>query len=112
MIELKQRAQRFPIIIPLQYRIAGTPRWLQGMSVNMSRTGILFHAIEKLPTSSPLEMRIDFPFMSRLSCRATVIRAANPSTLVAVRIQHCLLRQRHRTQGQSSHDTSGPLRKN
>jgi hypothetical protein len=109
MIEFKERSQRFPITLPLQYRVAGTSRWLQGTSVNMSRTGILFSAGEELPTSAQLEMRIDLPFMSRLSCLAKVIRAAAPSSF-AVRIQRYILRRRHGTRGQSSHDTPGPLR--
>lgn len=44
---------------------------------------------------SPLQIRIGFPFTSRLSCHAAVTRAADPSTLVAVKIQHYFLRQRH-----------------
>ena len=93
MLEMKPRAQRFPVKVPLKYRHAGTSEWLDGRTVNISRTGILFDASEEIPLHSLLEMRIDFPLMSRLSCHASVVRAADLSTLVAVKIQNYNLRR-------------------
>jgi hypothetical protein len=95
MCQLKPRAQRFQVTIPMKYRITGASEWLGGMTVNMSGTGILFQTDEQIPLRSLLEMRLDFPMMSRFYCRASVVRADDPATLVAVKIQNYNLRRQH-----------------
>jgi hypothetical protein len=36
------RAPRFPLAVPVRYRRSGQRVWVPGMSINMSRTGLLF----------------------------------------------------------------------
>ncbi len=55
------RAPRFPIQAPLRYRESGEQSWHSGLTVNISRTGILFSAEEPLDPQTVLEMRIAFP---------------------------------------------------
>ncbi len=78
------RAQRFPLHIPIQFRKSGMPFWQHGKTVNISRTGILFHADERIPPESVLDMRINFPLKLTLSCQGSIVRAQEP--LFAVRI--------------------------
>jgi hypothetical protein len=56
-----QRAQRFPIEAPLRYRFGGQFAWTEGMTVNISRSGILFRAEKKIPSRTMLQMCIVFP---------------------------------------------------
>ncbi len=56
------RAYRFPLVAPVLYRRRGRRSWQDGVSVNMSRTGLLFAtADEVLPTGERIEFRIRLP---------------------------------------------------
>jgi hypothetical protein len=79
------RAQRFPLTVPLHYRKSGMPHWIDAQTVNISRTGILFRTDETIPSSSVLDVRVDFPAHSTLECRCTVVRT--DASLIAVQIQ-------------------------
>lgn len=52
------RASRFPQSLPLIYRLAGEPGWQEGLTENISSSGILFSASRDLPVDANLEMRI------------------------------------------------------
>ncbi len=75
------RAPRFPIQAPLQYRESGEQTWHSGMTVNISRSGILFSAEEPLDPQTVLEMRIAFPpeltgeYETNVVCWGPVVRA-------------------------------------
>lgn len=58
-VPLTTRAQRFPISVPLHYRSSGMKHWLEGKTVNISRTGILFQADAAIPASSVLDIQFD-----------------------------------------------------
>ncbi len=58
---LKERSRRFPIQTLFRYRRKGTTDWNETTTVNISRTGVLFEAREKLPIDAQLEMQIVFP---------------------------------------------------
>ena len=84
-MEHKARAQRFPIKLSLRYREGDTSSWHQGLTVNISRTGVLFQTDQDLLLHAPLEMQISFPEHSKaiLACRGPVVRkqeAAFPNT--------------------------------
>ena len=51
------RAERFPLSVPLRFRKNATSHWLEGRTMNLSRTDILFKADEALPADSLLEIR-------------------------------------------------------
>lgn len=57
--EGSDRATRYPIQAPLEYRRCGELEWLAGRTENMSRTGILFRAAEVLEQEARIEMRIE-----------------------------------------------------
>jgi hypothetical protein len=50
------RAQRFPIQVPIRYRLRGETIWREGTAENVSRTGILFRAEDAPPPSSRVVM--------------------------------------------------------
>lgn len=52
------RASRFPQSLPLIYRLPGEPGWQEGLTENISSSGILFSASRDLPVNTDLEMRI------------------------------------------------------
>ena len=59
---LAPRAYRYPLVAPVVYRRQGRRQWSQGVSVNMSRTGVLFATAEQvLPAGERIEFRIRLP---------------------------------------------------
>jgi hypothetical protein len=94
MMELKPRAQRFTVTLPIKYRAVNESEWQDGKTVNISHTGILFHANTEIALNTQLEIQIEFPTMSTLSGDAMIVRAAEPSTLVAAKIQNYSLSHR------------------
>ena len=84
------RAQRFPLHIPIQFRKSGMPYWQHGKTVNISRTGILFHADEKIPEESVLDMQITFPLKLTLSCQGSIVRTQEPLFAVRIHRYHLL----------------------
>jgi len=79
-----ERAQRFPLELPLRYLKSGVSEWNKGTTKNISRTGILFSTGEIPPIDSELEIMVQFPMNATLSCRGSVVRIQKPN--VAVRI--------------------------
>jgi hypothetical protein len=94
---LKSRSRRFPIQTLLRYRQSGTTEWNETTTVNISRSGVLFETVEKLPVDTFLEMQILFPARttrgvpSNVLCRGPVIRT-EPSQAAAA-IHHYRLRR-------------------
>jgi hypothetical protein len=84
------RAPRFPMEVPVQYRRSGTLHWLQSRTVNISRTGILFHSEMAIPAASMLDVRVEFPTHASLECQCTVVRT-EPSFLAVQIRRHNLL---------------------
>lgn len=78
------RAQRFALIIPLHYRRKGLSHWQDSRTINISRTGVLFQADEKLTENSILDIQIKFPKRATLACQGAVVRTEG--TACAVRI--------------------------
>lgn len=55
-----RRKPRFPVEWPLQYRRQDASEWVQGRTVNMSLSGVLFEAPETLASDEPVELSIVF----------------------------------------------------
>jgi hypothetical protein len=55
--------------------------------MNISRTGILFKAKEKLLHDSMLDIQVRFPLQKILHCQGTIVRSQKSA--YAVRIYHC-----------------------
>jgi len=84
---LPDRARRFPITVPLQFRKTGMSHWLKGKTVNISRSGILFEADEMPAADSLIDIIVDFPTDSKLECHGLVVRTEGKSR-IAVQIHH------------------------
>ena len=74
------RAFRYEMSAPVLYRSAGDVEWLEGLTVNVSRSGVLFHS--KAPALAA-ETRVDLllllpglglPGSARVQCRGRIVR--------------------------------------
>ncbi len=78
---MPSRAQRFRLILPLRYRIAGQPVWRKGTTRDISRSGLLFEAEEALKPSDRLEINLVLPVeigglsATEVFCKGEVVRA-------------------------------------
>jgi hypothetical protein len=53
-----RRAQRFPIRVPLRYRVVGEADWREGTTVNISSAGVFFRCEQTAERA--MRMEIDF----------------------------------------------------
>ena len=58
---LSTRAQRYVIPMSMLYRAAGDPRWHEGRTENVSRTGVLFWAERLMKLDTSIEMVLMLP---------------------------------------------------
>ncbi len=72
---LNPRAQRFPIQVPLEYRMDGETAWSKGATINISRSGVLFYSPRILQPDAMIEMRIVLPPLSTIVCSGSIVRA-------------------------------------
>jgi len=74
------RAPRYVLELALQYRARGTDEWMDGRTVNMSRSGVLFRGEQDCSPNTILDMRIALPselsgeLQTRIVCRGYVVR--------------------------------------
>jgi hypothetical protein len=59
--EYVSRAFRYPIHTPIRFRKSDDVEWHEGMTLNISRTGIFFQSDMNLPPRTLLEMQISLP---------------------------------------------------
>lgn len=90
------RAPRFPLEVPIQYRKSGMLNWHDGTTLNISRTGVLFHTDENLKADLKLEIRISLPQDTTLTCQGTIVRmeptvSTETKTGLAAKLSHCRL---------------------
>jgi hypothetical protein len=96
----KKRARRFPLQLPASYRVMGQATWQSGRTLNISRSGVLFQALEmlqpglmrELDRAGEVEIRLALELEGcsqppSVVCRARVVRSPkDPSCQVAARI--------------------------
>ena len=86
MAELRSRAQRFLLHVPIRYREIGGTTWFDGKTENISRTGVLFSAEHLLKPNATVELSLSLPARiiddrpAKIFCRAEVIRTVRGST--------------------------------
>ena len=91
------RAPRFPMQLPVHYRLAGETMWRYGTTENISRSGVLIRTDQQLEPNVHLEFSVELPTSvfgmaaTEILCRGEVVRQANaagedPSPLLAARI--------------------------
>lgn len=72
-----ERALRHELRIPLRYRLEGQQDWVQGESINMSESGILFSSNNMLEVDSLLEITFQTsgsPLLQSSTRQAMVVR--------------------------------------
>ena len=74
------RAQRFPLQFPLCFRETGEAHWMEGTTLNVSRTGMLFRSDEAIPVNSQLDIRMKLLPKLMLSCQGAVVVRSDKST--------------------------------
>jgi hypothetical protein len=80
---LSKRAQRFAIELPLRFREKGTTGWLEGASLNISASGILFRSGSAVVPNTAIDLALVLPVTSagepaaEIVCHGIVVRNAN-----------------------------------
>jgi len=100
------RAQRFPIHVPVRYRETGGRAWVEGKTENISCSGVLFRTENVLSPKTAVEMRLMLQGVIKdkarceILCKGVVVRkersnsrSAPPALAVAIQ-QYRLLRGR------------------
>jgi len=100
------RAPRFPIHIPIRYRMLHSRDWLVGSTENVSRSGVLFRAERPFELTATLDLRLELPPINNddrvrgeIACKGEVVRVewtydAGGSVAVAVAIHDYRLVQK------------------
>lgn len=82
--EAATRKPRFETELAINFRRAGEFAWSMGKTSNISRSGVLFRAVNQLGPSTALEMEFVAPSEfgaeagQLVSCRGKVVRALSP----------------------------------
>ena len=82
MAEGPARAQRFRIQASIRYRRVGGTNWFEGVTENISRSGVLFRADQVLEPKTAVQMTISLPVSlmrdvpGKILCRGTIVRTA------------------------------------
>jgi hypothetical protein len=74
------RNTRFPLRLSIRYRPAGMRRWLEGVTENISSTGVLVRATAPPAADSAVDLCFEVRLgrsRSQVACRGTVVRAAS-----------------------------------
>jgi hypothetical protein len=84
------RAQRFSLQMPLHYRKSGMLNWQEARTVNISRTGILFHTDESLELNSTLDISVSFPSDATMFCQGSIVRSEESACAIRIHRYHLL----------------------
>jgi len=90
------RATRYDLHLPLKYRLLGEQEWREGITENVSRSGVLFRTDEKISLNAQLEFNLVLPVgaagpsPAEVVCRGEIVRNADASspTLAARILQY------------------------
>jgi len=80
-VKVPVRAERFSVHLPVRFRMLQGPTWLEGTTVNISESGVLFRTTSPLTAKTEIEMRLELPVVVRgeaageIVCLATVVRS-------------------------------------
>src|SRR5579875_1319215 len=92
------RAQRFPLQVPLRYRVRGERAWRRGETENISSTGVLFRGECFMDEDTSVDLCLIMPVVNsdgaaEVICRGAIVRSAPPMETedlseIAVKILH------------------------
>jgi hypothetical protein len=89
------RAKRFALQFPVYFREPDSPDWMEGMTENISYTGLLFRSASPLAPETMLELRLKFAKGSKrkqaaeIRCKGKVVRQEQrfvPETPIALAV--------------------------
>jgi len=79
--EAPVRAQRFPIHVPIRYRIPRSPDWFMARTENVSCSGVLFRTDCVFEPTTALDLRLELPpinnkhgIRGEVVCKGEVVR--------------------------------------
>lgn len=96
MSKTSERATRFPIRAALRYRLRGERIWRQGVTENISTSGVLFRTDQTLSPGTLLDISFTLPMDAagapgaKVACHGVIVRAVE-QTLYAARISRSRL---------------------
>jgi hypothetical protein len=75
------RARRFPIHLPVRYRLARSPEWFKAYTENVSRSGVFFRTDRVFEPTTALDLRLELPVIengervrAEVVCKGEVVR--------------------------------------
>jgi len=71
--EASTRANRFPVHIPLRFRLPHRPEWVEARTENASRTGVLFRSECIFKPTTRVEVRLEIPSTNGDGAHAEVV---------------------------------------
>jgi len=102
-----ERAQRFPIHLPIRYRVPESAEWFVACTDNVSRSGVVFRTARAFEPTTHLDLRLELPLTDNdagmrgeIACKGEVVRVEKSRPLgfsktVAVAIRNYrLMRKR------------------
>jgi hypothetical protein len=72
--------------MPVLFRLPGEEEWREGITENVSRSGVLLRAAQALPERAAVEIRMALPAQipgtqgASIICHAQVVRTVEPNT--------------------------------
>ncbi|HUY12639.1 MAG TPA: PilZ domain-containing protein [Terriglobia bacterium] len=92
------RAQRFPLQVPLRYRVRGERAWRRGETENISSSGVLFRGECFVDANTFVDLCLIMPVVNsdgaaEVVCRGVIVRSMPPMDTedlptLAVKILH------------------------
>lgn len=103
--DVSTRAVRFPVRMPVRYRLPRNPQWFEASTENVSRTGVLFRSDCDLKPATMVDVTLQVPLVNRdgdhaeVVCKCKVVRTEEPcngsiSPAVAVAIHNYRFRRK------------------
>lgn len=80
---LTKRAQRFVLQLPIRFREKGETDWHEGVTLNISESGVLFQAAFRLRSRAAIEMALTLPNAisgeapAQILCQGLVVRSTS-----------------------------------
>ena len=80
LLKGRPRAQRFPVVIPMRFRVRGEPGWRTGHIENISSSGVLFRSSHLLEPQTTVDLQFVLPVTipgggGQVVCHGIVVRA-------------------------------------